>query len=330
MRKKVLMVQGLHPEGVKLLAARSDVEPVALMSDNEGQIAAAARDADAITVRSARITRGIIEAAPKLRIVARHGVGYDAVDVAALSARGIPLAISIHANMVPVAEHVMFMLLVLFKEAAHYDALARGADWGSRWNVKANDLAGKDLLIVGFGRTGSRVAKRALAFDMRVHACDPYIDQDLIRRAGCLPVADVRAALPRMDAVSVNCPLSAETRHMFSRAEFGVMKPGAVIVNCARGGIVDEAALYEALTEGKLRGAGLDVFESEPSPADNPLFRLDNLIASPHIAGVTVESTIRMSIQTAQNVLDCFDGKLDPAVVVNMDALKKRGQSPIS
>ena len=320
-RKKVLMVQGLHPEGVKLLAARADVEPVALLSDVEAEIAAAARDADAITVRSARITRGIVEAAPKLRVVARHGVGYDAVDVGALTARGVPLAISIHANMVPVAEHVMFMLLVLFKEAAYYDALTRAADWGSRWNVKANDLAGKDLLIVGFGRTGSRVARRALAFDMKVHVCDPYIDQTLIRQAGCVPVADFRAALPAMDAVSVNCPLSEETRHMFSRAEFAAMKPAAVIVNCARGGIVDERALYAALTEGRLRGAGLDVFETEPSPADNPLFRLDNVIVSPHIAGVTVESTIRMSTQTAQNVLDCFDGKLDPAVVINKDVL---------
>lgn len=316
-RKKVLMVQGLHPEGVKLLAGRADVEPVALLSDVEAEIAAAARDADAITVRSARITRGIIEAAPKLRIVARHGVGYDAVDVGALSARGIPLAISIHANMVPVAEHVMFMLLVLFKEAAYYDALTRAADWGSRWNIKANDLAGKDLLIVGFGRTGSRVARRALAFDMKVHACDPYIDQALIRDAGCVPVADFRAALPEVDAVSVNCPLSEETRHMFSGAEFAAMKPSAVIVNCARGGIVDERALYTALTGGRLRGAGLDVFETEPCPADNPLFRLDNVIVSPHIAGVTVESTIRMSKQTAQNVLDCFDGRLDPDVIVN-------------
>jgi D-3-phosphoglycerate dehydrogenase len=322
MKKKVLMVQGLHPEGVKLLQARADVEPVALMSDDEGEITAAARDADAITVRSARITRGIIGAARELKVVGRHGVGYDAVDVAALTERGIPLAISIHANMVPVAEHVMFMLLTLFKEAAYYDALTRNADWGSRWNVKANDLAGKALLIVGFGRTGSRVARRALAFDMKVHACDPYIDQDLIRRAGCLPVADYRETLPEMDAVSVNCPLSPETRHMFSRAEFGAMKPSAVIVNCARGGIVDEAALYEALSAGKLRGAGLDVFEREPSPAENPLFRLKNVIVSPHIAGVTVESTIRMSTQTAQNVLDGLDGKLDPAVVVNREVLK--------
>jgi D-3-phosphoglycerate dehydrogenase len=321
-KRKVLVVQGLHAEGMKRLEARDDVEPVVLMSNDEAEIATAARDAQAITVRTARITRPVIEAARALRLVARHGVGYDAVDVGALTARGIPLAISIYANMVSVAEHVMFMLLALAKEGAYYDGLTRRSDWQGRWNIKARELAGKQLLVVGFGRSGARVAARALAFDLRVHAYDPYIDQDLIRRAGCEAVADLRAALPQMDAVTVNCPLTGETRHMFSHAEFGAMKPGAVIINCARGGIVDEAALHAALTSGKLRGAGLDVFEEEPSPAANPLFALPNVIVSPHIAGVTVESTARMSVQTAQNVLDCFDGRLDPAAVVNRSVLE--------
>lgn len=322
MKRKVLVIQGLHPEGLRLLEGRDDVVPVVLMSNDEKEIIAAARDVEAITVRTARITRAVIAAAPQLRIVARHGVGYDAVDVAALTARGIPLAIAPQSNMVSVAEHVMFMLLTLAKEATHYDAMTRSGDWGERWNIKAWDLAGKKLLVIGFGRTGSRVARRALAFDMQVHACDPYIDQALIRDAGCTPVADFRAALPKMDAVSVNTPLTEETRHLFSAAEFDAMQKSAVIVNCARGGILDEAALYDALSAKRIRGAGIDVFETEPSPAGNPLFTLDNLIVSPHIAGVTVESTIRMSTQTAQNVLDCFDGRLDRDVVVNREALK--------
>jgi D-3-phosphoglycerate dehydrogenase / 2-oxoglutarate reductase len=323
-RKKVLVVQGLHAEGLKLLAARDDVEPVAHASGDEAGIAAAARDAAAITVRTASITRRVIEAARGLRIVSRHGVGYDAVDVAALTERGIPLAIAVHANMVPVAEHVLFMLLALFKQAAHHDAAARRADWASRWENRSRELAGRSLLVIGFGRTGSRVARRALAFEMRVHACDPYIDQELIRRAGCVPVDDFRAALPRMDAVSLNCPLDAETRHLFSHAELGAMKPDAVLVNCARGGIVDEAALYAALAARRIAGAGLDVFETEPSPPDNPLFRLDNVIVSPHIAGVTAESIVRMSVQCAQNVLDCFDGRLDPETVVDRSVLGQR------
>jgi D-3-phosphoglycerate dehydrogenase len=323
MKRKVLVIQGLHPEGLRRLEGRDDVVPLVLMSSDEQEIIDAARDVQAITVRTACITRAVIEAARELQVVARHGVGYDAVDVPALSARGIPLAIAPQSNMVSVAEHVMSMLLALAKESAHYDAMTRSGDWGGRWNIKAWDLAGKKLLLIGFGRTGSRVARRALAFDMQVHACDPYIDQDLIRQAGCTPVADYRAALPKMDAVSVNCPLTDETRHLFSRAEFDAMPSHAVIVNCARGGIIDETALYAALSEKKIRGAGIDVFETEPSSADNSLFGLDNLIVSPHIAGVTVESTIRMSTQTAQNVLDVFDGRLDPDVVVNREVLQR-------
>ncbi len=322
MKKKVLVVQGLHPEGMRLLQARDDIEPVVLMTDDEAEIAAAARDAQAITVRTARITRAVIEAARDLKMVSRHGVGYDAVDVGALTARGIPLTIAIHSNMVSVAEHVMFMLLTLAKEASFYDAMTRSGDWSARPDFKAWDLAGKKLLLIGFGRTGSRVASRALAFDMQVHVCDPYIDQHLIAQAGCTVVADYRAALPQMDAVSTNCPLTAETRHMFSIAEFKAMKPSSVIVNCARGGIIDEAALHAALTGGEIRAAGLDVFDAEPSPANNPLFQLDNVILSPHIAGVTVEAMIRMSTQTVQNVLDVFDGRLDPEVVVNKEVLK--------
>jgi D-3-phosphoglycerate dehydrogenase / 2-oxoglutarate reductase len=323
MKRKVLVIQGLHPEGLRLLEGRDDVVPVVLMSSDESEIIEAARDVEAITVRTARITRAVIAAAPRLMIVARHGVGYDAVDVPALSARGIPLAIAPQSNMVSVAEHVMFMLLALAKEAAYYDAMTRRADWSQRWNIRGFDLAGKKLLVIGFGRTGSRVARRALAFDMQVLACDPYIDQDLIRAAGCTPVADFRAALPKIDAVSVNTPLTHETRHMFSNAEFAAMPSHSVIVNCARGGIIDEAALHAALVGKQIRAAGLDVFEAEPSPADNPLFKLDNVIVSPHIAGVTVESTIRMSTQTAQNVLDCFDGRLDPEVVVNREVLAR-------
>jgi len=322
MKRKVLVIQGLHPEGLRRLEGRDDVVPVVLMSSDEKEIMEAARDVQAITVRTARITRAVIEAAPGLQVVARHGVGYDAVDVAALTARGVPLAIAPQSNMVSVAEHVLFMLLTLAKESTYYDAMTRSGDWGERWNIKAWDLAGKKLLVIGFGRTGSRVARRAAAFDMQVHACDPYIDQDLIRQAGCTPVADFRAALPKMDAVSVNCPLNDETRHMFSTREFSAMQPQAVIVNCARGGIVDEAALHAALSGRKIRGAGLDVFEAEPSPKDNPLFKLDNVVVSPHIAGVTVESTIRMSTQTAQNVLDCFDGRLDREVVVNREVIE--------
>lgn len=316
-KKKILIPQPLHADGMALLTARKDVDLVVLDSSTEAALVPAARDVHAIVVRTARIDRAVIGAAPLLEIVSRHGVGYDAIDVEALNARRIPLALAIHSNMVSVAEHVMFMLLTLVKEGAAYDAMTRSGDWRGRVAPMATDLTGKNLLVVGFGRTGSRVAQRALAFDMKVHVSDPFIDQALISKAGCVPVPDLRKALPQMDAVSTNCPLSEATRHLFSSAEFDLMKPTAVIVNCARGGILDEAALHAALSSRRIRAAGLDVFDTEPTPTDNPLLSLPNLIVSPHIAGVTQEAMVRMSTQSAQNVLDHFDGKLDPDTVVN-------------
>lgn len=316
-KKKILIPQPLQADGMALLTARKDVELVVLDSDSEAALLGAVRDVHAIIVRMARINRTVIGAAPALEIVSRHGVGYETIDVGALSARKIPLALAVHSNMVSVAEHVMFMLLALMKEGMRYDALTRRGDWRGRVAPMGTDLAGRNLLVVGFGRTGSRVARRALAFDMQVHVSDPFIDQAVIAKAGCVPVPDLRRALPQMDAVSTNCPLTQTTRHLFSSAEFDLMKPTAVIVNCARGGILDEAALHAALSGGKIRAAGLDVFDTEPAPTGHPLFSLPNLIVSPHIAGVTQEALVRMSTQSAQNVLDRFDGRLDPETVVN-------------
>ena len=286
------------------------------------RIARAAATVHAMTVRAARITRRIIDAAPDLLVVSRHGVGYDSVDLDALNERGIPLCISIHSNMVSVAEQSMALLLALAKDLAYYDPVTRTDDWAGRYPVRGFDLEGKNLLIVGFGRTGSRVARRALGFDMHVHACDPYVDDDVIREHGATPVSDCTAVLGEMDAVAIHCMKTPETTGMFGAAKFRAMKPSAVIVNCARGGIIDEAALHEALTTGQIRSAGLDVLAAEPSPADHPLFSLDNVLLSPHIAGVTVESMRRMSTQAVDNVLRVFDGRPDPDCVVNRHVLE--------
>ena len=320
--KRVLVIQSLDPTGMAMLEARDDIEVVRCTSLDEDEIARAAAGVHAMTVRAARITRRIIEAAPDLLVVSRHGVGYDSVDLDALNERRIPLCISIHSNMVSVAEQSMALLLALAKELAYYDPVTRTADWAGRYPVRGFDLEGKNLLIVGFGRTGSRVAKRALGFDMRVYACDPYVDDEVIRSHGATPVPDFAAVLGDMDAVAIHCMKTPETTGMFGAGQFRAMKPSAVIVNCARGGIIDEAALYEALTTGQIRSAGLDVLAAEPSPADHPLFGLDNVLFSPHIAGVTVESMRRMSTQAVDNVLRVFDGRPDPDCVVNRHVLQ--------
>ena len=320
-KKKVLMVQGLHEEGQKLLLARDDIEPITIMSADENEILEAAKDVHGITVRTANISRKIIENSKNLKVVSRHGVGYDSVDVEALNDCNIPLAIAAHSNMISVAEHAMFMLLALSKNVFYYDDFARKADWTTRWDIKAWDLSEKSLLVIGYGRIGSKLVKRALAFDMDVYVYDPYVDKTTIKKSGAHYVDDFKSILPQMDAVTLHCPKTKETTDMFSAEEFDAMKSTSILINCARGGIVNEKALYDALTNNKIRSAGLDVYDDEPSTSSNPLFSLDNILLSPHIAGVTQEATIRMSKQAVQNVLDVFDNKVDPDVIINKNVL---------
>ncbi len=314
---KILVVQGLHEQGLEMLKKRTDIEFNVLMSDDENEILEAAMDVNAITVRTAKISSKIIEAANKLQVVSRHGVGYDSIDLVSLNNKKIPLTIAAHSNMISVSEQAMFFLLALSKNVFYYDDFTRKGDWTNRWDVKAWDLAQKNILVVGFGRIGSNFVKRALAFDMNVFVYDPYVEKEKIKISGAFPVDNIIENLPKMDAITLHCPKNNETTDLFTKKEFDLMKKSSFIINCARGGILNEKDLYEALINKKIAGAGLDVFDVEPTPSSNPLFKLNDVILSPHIAGVTVESTVRMATETVQNVLDVLDDKINQSVVVN-------------
>ena len=318
--RKVLFIGRVHECGQALAENRVDVDIDVYEGRDPAEIRRRVADADAIVVRTAVIDRSVIDAGPRLAIISRHGVGFDAVDIGAAAARSIPVTITPLANSVTVAEHAMFMLLALAKNARRNDAAVRENRFEqAKVAVKRLDLAGRNLLIVGFGRIGSRVAPRALGFGMRVHAYDPYVEPGVMEAAGCAVVEDLRAALPEMDAVTVHTPLNHETRGIIGEKELAVMKPTAFVVNTARGGVVAEDALLAALEANRIGGAGIDVFESEPTPprTDHPLLAFDNVIVSPHCAGSTIESSMRMAEYAVRNVLDCFDGRLDPDVVVN-------------
>ena len=314
---KVLVVQGLHEQGLEMLKNRTDIEFNVLMSDDENKILEAAKDVNGITVRTAKISSKIIEAANKLQVVSRHGVGYDSIDLVSLNNKKIPLTIAAHSNMISVSEQAMFFLLALSKNVFYYDDFTRKGDWTNRWDVKAWDLAQKNILVIGFGRIGSNFVKRALAFDMNVYVYDPYVEKEKVKISGAILVDNISENLSKMDAVTLHCPKNNETTDLFTKQEFDLMKKSSFIINCARGGILNEEDLYEALTSKKIAGAGLDVFDVEPTPSSNPLFKLNNVILSPHIAGVTVESTVRMATETVQNVLDVLDDKINKSVVVN-------------
>ena len=314
---KVLVVQGLHGQGLEMLKNRTDIEFNVLMSDDENEILEAAKDVNGITVRTAKISSKIIEAANKLQVVSRHGVGYDSIDLVSLNNKKIPLTIAAHSNMISVSEQAMFFLLALSKKVFYYDDFTRKGDWTNRWDVKAWDLAQKNILVIGFGRIGSNFVKRALAFDMNVYVYDPYVEKEKVKISGAIPVDNISENLQKMDAVTLHCPKNDETTDLFTKKEFNLMKKSSFIINCARGGILNEEDLYEALTNKKIAGAGLDVFDVEPTPSSNPLFKLNNVILSPHIAGVTVESSVRMATETVQNVLNVLDNKVNKLVVVN-------------
>ena len=324
--KRILFLQRVHACGHALAADRGDVDIDIYEGRDPGEIRRRIVDADAIVVRTAVIDRSVIDAGRRLAIISRHGVGYDAVDIEAAAERSIPVTITPLANSVSVAEHAMFLLLALAKNARENDTEVRGGRFErARVSMKPIDLAGRNLLIVGFGRTGSRVAPRALGFGMRVHACDPYVEPSVMEAAGCTVVDDLHAVLPEMDAVTVHAPLNRETRGIIGTRELALMKPTAFVVNTARGGVVAEDALLAALEAKRIGGAGLDVFESEPTPpsTDHPLLAFDNVVVSPHCAGVTVESSMRMAEYSVRNVLDCFDGRLDPEVVVNRHLMSR-------
>ena len=319
-KKKVMLPHTMAKAGWDVLIGRDDIEavpyePYITMPD----LQAALRDTDGIALSLTPLKAPEIAAAPRLRVAARIGVGYDAVEIPALTARGIPLMVVGTANSVSVAEHAIFMMYGLAKKAMYQDAAVRDDRWQDRWKEVPVDLAEKTLLVVGFGRIGTRTAKRCLAMDMTVLVYDPYVPAATIKAAGCEPVNDLTATLPRVDVVTIHCPKTPETVGMFNAARLAVMKPTAFIINTARGGLIDEPALHAALSSGKLAGAGIDVFDKEPTPADNPLIKLPNTIVSAHMAGVTVESMDRMAIATVKNILSVLDGTPNKENAVNKE-----------
>jgi D-3-phosphoglycerate dehydrogenase len=315
----------MSQQGRALLRERNDIEIVEFpnmisASDFEAMLKAQA-PVHGVALGGTRFGEPELEASEDMKVVTRIGVGYDAVDVPALSRRRIPLMVAGTANSPSVAEQAMFMMLTLAKRAVEMHSIVRDGKWGHRLGMLPYDLFGKTVLIVGFGRIGTRTAKRCLAMEMNVLIYDPYKTAAEIKATGCEQVSDLDAALPRADFVSIHCPKTSETVGMFNAARLKRMKPTAYLINTARGGIIDETALYDALASGKLAGAGLDVFEQEPPPSGHSLFALPNVIMAPHVAGVTREAVDRMSEQTARNILSALDGEPIRQNVINQDVL---------
>jgi D-3-phosphoglycerate dehydrogenase len=309
-------------EGVDKLRVRDDVEVIAFPANiTRSDLLPLLSDAAGIALGGTPYRQAEMDASPAMQVVARIGVGYDAVEVPVLTARRVPLMVAGTANSTSVAEHAFHLMMALAKRSQALDVMVRKGAWGDRHVGLPVELAGKTVLIVGFGRIGTRSARRCLGFDMHVLIYDPYVSAEQIAAAGCESVTDLDAALPRADFVSIHCPKNPETISMFNAARLARMRRGAFIVNTARGGIIDEPALHAALVSGQVGGAGLDVFETEPTPVNNALLALDNVITSPHMAGVTRESVASMAVVTAENILSVLDGSPNRDNVINREVL---------
>ncbi|HKK35082.1 MAG TPA: NAD(P)-dependent oxidoreductase [Paracoccaceae bacterium] len=314
--KTVLITEPIHPDGRAVLE-RAGLE-IRELPPGAGPEAfdAAAAGANGVLVRLMRLDEARLGPMNGLEVVSRHGVGCDNVAVEHCSGRGVPVCIAADANARSVAEHTMALMLAGARNLVAHDRATRAGDWTARAeNGRASfELHGKTLLVIGVGRVGSRVARLALAFGMRVLGHDKYRD-DLPEGVEAAP--DLDAALPEADVVAVHVPLTEETRDMLGAERLSRLKPAAQIVNCARGNIVDEAALLAAPPA----FYATDVFREEPVPAGDPLLTLGPALLTPHVAAMTHESMRAMAVQAAENIVAAFEGRLDPGVVFNRAAL---------
>lgn len=320
---KILIAGRLHPAGVSL--ARSLEQEGIAAIDYIEEISEASYiprlpDADALVLRTQPLTAETIASAPRLKVVSRHGVGYDAIDLPALNARSIALAIVGDVNSASVAEHAMTFMLAAAKRFRAADQATRDPTrWEWRNRLESRELNGKNLLIIGFGRIGRRLARMGAAFEMRVRAYDPLLEASGWPQGETPAVSDLREALGWADFVSLHIPKSDAP--LIAAPEIARMKRGAILVNTARGGVVCERALADALASGHLAAAGLDVFVQEPPPVDAPLLALENIVLTPHNAGLTAEAGERMAVASVRNAVDGLAGVIDPSLVVNAAAI---------
>jgi D-3-phosphoglycerate dehydrogenase len=326
--KRVLIADGLNPAGVDALRKQGlevDVTPTL----PEAELRARIGEYEGLIVRSAtKVTRPVIEAGVKLEVVGRAGAGVDTIDVDAATERGVIVMNTPGGNTTAVAEHTFGLLLGLARRLPAADASLKAGRW-DKSGLQGIELFGKVLGLVGLGRIGTEVARRAQGFRMQVIAFDPYLTREAAERIGVESV-ELDELLARADFISVHTPLTAETRHLLGEAELVRVKPGVRIINCARGGIIDETALAAAIVSGRVAGAGLDVFEQEPPAPDHPLTRLPQVIVTPHLGAATDEAQAAVALAIAEQVADV----LVRGVVVNavnlpsMDAETHKEQAP--
>ncbi len=302
---KVLISDPLPEDGVKLLKEKG-IDVIVKTGMEKEELLTEIKSYDAIIVRSAtKIRKDVIDAAENLKLVVRGGVGIDNIDVDYAKTRNITVLNTPGASTISVAELTIGGMIAVCRKIAEATISMKAGKWEKK-KFKGIELNGKTLGLIGSGRIGTAVAERAKAFGMKVIAYDPYVDDKILTDNGIQPIKDLTELLNNSDIISLHIPKTDETVNIINKETIAKMKDGAILINYARGGTVDEQALYEALKSGKLYGAALDVYASEP-PENSPLFELDNIVLSPHVGASTKEGQARVSIEAAQRVIDFFN-----------------------
>ncbi len=316
---KIAIIESIHKDGLELLNNHPNFEYELIEDVSEKNLIKKLPDFDACTLRVSKLDEKILKSCSKLKAISRHGVGYDNVDLNYIKKNNITLLVTATANAVAVAEHVISMFLSLSKSISKYDKEVRDGKFKSNANkIKTFEILNKNVLIAGFGRIGKKLISRCLAFNTNVYVYDPYVNEQIIKDNGGIKVNSLIDGLKIADYISLHMPLTKETKNLINYSTFKQMKKNAIIVNTARGGIINEIDLDKALNENLIFGAGLDVFENEPVNLDNPLLKNKKVILSPHSATFTDECTSRMGIETTKNIIDFFENKIDKSMIVKI------------
>ena len=300
-KMKVAIVGTVHQKGLEFLKDNG-FEVLEVSDFNNQSLKDDLKFVDGILLRTSELGEDILSHCTNLKIISRHGVGYDNVDIDYLNRNKIALGITSTSNAVSVAEHVMSFFIYLTKNLSLSDSLVKQGNFERKSELpNFFELYKKKVLIVGFGRIGKEVAKRCQGFDMNVYVYDPFLDSNIIKEYNCIPISKYEG-LALVDFLFVYLALNENTKNFISKTELSLMKKNSVIVNTSRGGIIDENSLYEALNSKLIKGAGMDVFESEPPSSDHPFFNLDNILLTPHNAALTLECRERMSLEASENI----------------------------
>ena len=315
---KIAIIGEIHSEGWEKLE-KFNFNAFEIVNTEENNLKKELEDVDGIIIRAApNLTSDILKNCKKIKIIARHGVGYDNIDFGYLNQNNIALGVTGTSNAVSVAEHVLASFLYLTKNINLSDELTRKGNFINKSSLPDFfELYKKNVVIFGFGRIGKAVAKRCIGFETNVYVFDPFISDSEINKHHCVPVDKIKG-IKLADYISVHLPLNQDTKNFISDEDFALMKNSVIIANTARGGIINENALLNALKNKKILGASLDVFEKEPPDSNNPLLKNSRVLLSPHSSSFTKECKSRMGIETAQNIIDFFENKTKESMVVKL------------